>query len=141
MSLPLNWMVLLFFLFNVAIVIIIFAINSKFKWRMIANNLEFTVAKLKSEISSSHNFKEDFTEAIKEIKEKLTERQFEIFLLIVEGLSSKEIAKIINLAPNTIDSNVKDICKNLKVKKRSQLGAIFFNKLKEKAGLEKLLEI
>lgn len=141
MSLPLNWMVLLFFLFNVAIVIIIFAINSKFKWRMIANNLEFTVAKLKSEISSSPNFKEDFTEAIKEIKEKLTERQFEIFLLIVEGLSSKEIAKIINLAPNTIDSNVKDICKNLKVKKRSQLGAIFFNKLKEKAGLEKLLEI
>lgn len=141
MSLPLNWMVLLFFLFIIAVLIIIFALNSKFKWRMIANNLEEKVEKLNTKLSSSPDIITDFSESIIEIKEELSDRQFEIFMLTFEGRSSKEIAEKINLAPNTIDSIIKEICKLLGVKKRNQLGSVFFTKLKDKIGLESFLEI
>ena len=134
-------MVLLFFLFNIAVLFIIFALSSKFKWRMIANKLEIKIEKLNNQLSSSPNIKADFKESIIEIKEKLSERQFEIFILAFEGFSSKEIAEKINLAPNTIDSNIKEICKKLNVRKRSQLGSVFFSRLKEKIGLGSLLEI
>ena len=133
MSLPLNWMVLLFFLFNVTVLIIIFTLNSKFRLRMSVKALEEKIEKLNYKLSTSPDLKADFIEAIKEIREKISERQFEIFILTVEGFSSKEIAEKINRSPNTIDSSIKEICKTLEVKKRSQLGAIIFNKLKVKS--------
>lgn len=141
MSLPLNWMVLLFFIFNASILFIIYVLNSKFKWRMITNELEAELERLNKKISSSPSIKKDFAEALKEIEEKLNTRQFEIFILSIEGDSSKEIAEKVNLSPNTINSHIKAICRNLGVKKRSQLGNVFFDRLKEKIGLESLLEI
>lgn len=141
MSLPLNWMVLLFFILNASILFIIFVLNSKFKWRMITNELEAEVERLNKKLSTSPSIEKDFAEALEDIKEKLNTRQFEIFMLNFEGYSSKEIAEKINLSPNTINSHIKVICKNLGVKKRSQLGNVFFDRLKEKIGLESLLEI
>ncbi len=141
MSLPLNWMVLLFFIFNASILFIIYVLNSKFKWRTITNELEAEAERLNKKISSSPSIKKDFAEALEEIEEKLNTRQFEIFILSIEGDSSKEIAEKVNLSPNTINSHIKDICRNLGVKKRSQLGNVFFDRLKEKIGLESLLEI
>lgn len=141
MSLPLNWMVLLFFIFNASILFIIFVLNSKFKWRMITNDLEAEIERLSKKITSSPSIKKDFTEALEEIESKLNTRQFEIFILSIEGYSSKEIAERINLSPNTINSHIKTICRNLEVKKRSQLGNVFFDRLKEKIGIESLLEI
>ena len=141
MSIPLNWMVLIFFLFIAAVLFIIYVINSKFWWRMRANDLEAELQKLTKRLTSSPDIKVDFNEAMEEIKERLTTRQFEIFIHTVEGLSSKEIAELLNLSPITVDSHIKEICKNLDVNKRSQLGSVFFNKLKEKIGLESLSEI
>lgn len=138
MSLPLNWMVLLFFLFNVAVLIIIFTLNSKFRLRMTVKNLEEKIEKLNFKLSASSDIKTIFNETIKEIQNKISKRQFEIFMLTVKGLSSKEIAEKINLSPNTIDSSIKEICKTLEVKKRSQLGALIFSKLKKRIGLESL---
>ena len=140
MSVPINWLVLFFFIILTVISILVYEINSKFKWRIRANELEDEVQNLKFRLSSSPEIKVDFNEAIEEIKEKLTSRQFEIFIHTIEGQSSKEIAEILNLSPITIDSHIKDICKNLDVNKRSQLGGVFFGKLREKIGLESLLK-
>lgn len=138
MSVPLNWLVLFFFIIMAVIAILVYEINSKFKWRIRANELEDEVQNLKFRLSSSPDIKIDFNEAIAEIKEKLTTRQFEIFIHTIEGLSSKEIGEELNISPITIDSHIKEICKNLEVNKRSQLGGVFFNKLKEKIGLDSL---
>ncbi len=138
MSVPLNWLVLFFFIIIAVIAILVYEINSKFKWRIRANELEDEIQNLKFRLTSSPDIKIDFNEAIAEIKEKLTSRQFEIFIHTIEGLSSKEIADKLNISPVTIDSHVKEICNNLNVNKRSQLGGVFFNKLKEKIGLESL---
>lgn len=138
MSVPLNWLVLFFFIIMAVIAILVYEINSKFKWRIRANEMEDEIQNLKFRLTSSPDIKIDFNEAISEIKEKLTPRQFEIFIHTIEGLSSKEIADELNIAPITIDSHIKEICKNLDVNKRSQLGGVFFNKLKEKIGLDSL---
>ena len=141
MSVPLNWLVLFFFIIMAVIAILVYEINSKFKWRIRANELEDEVQNLKFRLSSSPDIKIDFNEAISEIKENLTSRQFEIFIHTIEGLSSKEIGEELNISPITIDSHIKEICKNLDVNKRSQLGGVFFNKLKEKIGLESIRNI
>lgn len=141
MSVPLNWLVLFFFIIMAVIAILVYEISSKFKWRIRANELEDEVQNLKFRLSSSPDIKIDFNEAIAEIKEKLTTRQFEIFIHTIEGLSSKEISELLNISPVTIDSHIKEICKNLDVNKRSQLGGIFFNKLREKIGLDSLTNL
>ena len=141
MSVPLNWLVLFFFIIIAVIAILVYEINSKFKWRIRANELEDEIQNLKFRLTSSPDIKIDFNEAIAEIKEKLTSRQFEIFIHTIEGLSSKEIADKLNISPVTIDSHVKEICNNLNVNKRSQLGGVFFNKLKEKIGLDSVTNL
>lgn len=138
MSVPLNWLVLFFFIIMAVIAILVYEINSKFKWRIRANEMEDEIQNLKFRLTSSPDIKIDFNEAISEIKEKLTSRQFEIFIHTIEGLSSKEIGEELNISPITIDSHIKEICKNLDVNKRSQLGGVFFDKLKEKIGLDSL---
>ncbi len=121
MSLPLNWLVLFFFIILAVVFFVVYEINSKFKWKERAFDFENEIQKLKIKLSSSPDIKIELNEVMDEIKKELTSRQFQIFIYTNEGLSSKEIADLINIAPVSIDSHIKDIIKKLNVKKRTQL--------------------
>jgi DNA-binding NarL/FixJ family response regulator len=51
----------------------------------------------------------------------LTDKEFEIFRFIAEGLSSKEIAKRLNLSKNTIDSHKRNIKEKLQLRNSAEL--------------------
>jgi len=140
MSIPLNWLVLFFFIILVVVFFLVYEINSKFEWRVKAFSLEDEIQKLKKQISDPTNLKEEFNIAINDIKEKLSLRQYQIFIHTIEGYSSKEIAKILHISPNTIDTHIKEIIKNLNVKKRSQLAGVFINKLGTRLNISLLRE-
>jgi DNA-binding CsgD family transcriptional regulator len=141
MSLPLDWLVLFFFIILAAVFFLVYEINSKFKWRERAFELENEVQKLRNRISSSPSILLELNEVMKDIKKDLTNRQFQIFIYTIEGLSSKEIAEILNIAPTSIDSHIKEIVKKQNVKKRPQLAGVFFEKLKTKIGVESLSDL
>ena len=141
MSLPLNWSIIFVFILLIILLLVVYELKTRVRWKKQANKLEDEVQNLRFRLSSSPGIKVDFNDAISEIKEKLTSRQFEVFIHTIEGLSSKEIAAKLNLAPITIDSHIKEIVKNLNVKKRSQLSGVFFGKLKDKIGLESISDI
>ncbi len=54
MSLPVDWLVLFFFIILISIFILVFEIQSKFKWRDKAFKLEDEIHKLKTQISDPH---------------------------------------------------------------------------------------
>jgi LuxR family maltose regulon positive regulatory protein len=54
------------------------------------------------------------------IAEALSEREGNILKLIAEGLSNKEIARNLTIAPETVKSHVKHIFAKLNVEKRAQ---------------------
>ena len=130
MSLPVDWLVLFFFLILISIFILVFEIQSKFKWRDKAFKLEDEIQKLKTQISDPTPLKSELNITLEEIKSKLTYKQFKIFLYTVEGLSSKEIGEIFGTSPLTIDSHIREILKNLNVNKRSQLSGVLFKQIK-----------
>lgn len=141
MSIPINWLVLFFFIILAVIFLIVFEINSKLKWRARAYELEDEVQKLKNKLSASSNLKLELSEIAKDIKKSLSQRQFQIFMLTIEGLSSKEIANKLKLSARTIDSHIKEILDKFKLEKRTQLFGVFFNKVKTKVGIDYLTEL
>lgn len=48
-------------------------------------------------------------------RELLTEREYEIFLLVGQGRMSKEIAELLSIAVRTVETHRKAICKKMKV--------------------------
>lgn len=54
-------------------------------------------------------------------KSKLTEREYEIFLLLLEHKQNKEIANLLNISRETVKSHVSNILKKLEVKRRSEI--------------------
>ena len=52
--------------------------------------------------------------------QNLSARQRDVFTLIVRGLSNKEIARNLAIAPETVKSHVKHIFTKLNVEKRAQ---------------------
>lgn len=48
----------------------------------------------------------------------LTKRKFEILALLCKGLSNKEIAKTLNLSPQTVKVHLSEIFRELNVKTR-----------------------
>jgi LuxR family maltose regulon positive regulatory protein len=54
------------------------------------------------------------------IAESLSARESDILKLIAEGLSNKEIARNLAIAPETVKSHVKNIFTKLNVEKRAQ---------------------
>jgi DNA-binding CsgD family transcriptional regulator len=141
MSVPLNWFVLFFFIILAAVFFLAYEINSKFKWKQRAFDLEDEVQKLRNRISSSPSIRLELNEVMSDIKKDLTSRQFQIFIYTIEGLSSKEIAEILSIAPTSIDSHIKEIVKKQNVKKRPQLAGVFFEKLKTKIGIDSLSDL
>jgi hypothetical protein len=85
MSLPLEWMVLFLFIMILVVLFIVFEINSKFKWKKYANDLDDENIRLRSKIAQSPTLKIELTEILNEIRSNLTLRQFQIFIYTIEG--------------------------------------------------------
>lgn len=52
---------------------------------------------------------------------KLTDREYEVFLLLLEHKQNKEIAELLNISSETVKSHVSNILKKVKVKRRSEI--------------------
>ena len=105
-------------------------INSKFKWKAQTLSLEKEIEQLKRQVANPENLQKEYNATLQKVEKKLTDRQFEIFLLIVDGLSSKEVGEKLNISSSTIDSHIKEMISNLKVEKRSQFASVLLNELK-----------
>lgn len=57
---------------------------------------------------------EEYKELLKKIKAELTEKEYEVFILLYEGLNYQEIAKILDKVPKQIDNTIQRI--KLKIK-------------------------
>ncbi len=130
MSLSLPWLVLILFATIATVFVIIYEIRSKFIWKEKAFQLEKEIDKLKRQVSDPEKLQKEYNSTLQKIEKKLTDRQFEIFLLVVDGLSSKEVGEKLNISSSTIDSHIKEIITNLKVEKRSQFAGVLLGELK-----------
>lgn len=52
---------------------------------------------------------ENYIELVKQIKSKLTEKEYDVFVLMANGLSYIEIAKILNNTPKQIDNTIQRV--------------------------------
>lgn len=141
MSLSLELSVLLLFVSILLVLLVVFEINSKFKWKKIANDLDDANIQLRAKIAQSPTLKVELKEILDEIKSNLTLRQFQIFIYTIEGYSSKVIADKLFLSARTVDSHIKEILAKLKVEKRSQLSGIFFDGLKNKIKSDSIIDL
>jgi len=130
MPLSLPWLVLILFATIATVFVIIFEIRSKFIWKEKAFQLGKEIDKLKRQVSDPENLQKEFNSTLQKIEKKLTDRQFEIFLLTVDGLSSKEVGEKLSVSSSTIDSHIKEIILSLNVEKRSQFASVLLNELK-----------
>jgi DNA-binding NarL/FixJ family response regulator len=141
MSLPLNWMVLFLFISIAVVLLIAYEVYQKFKWKKLVFEHEDKIEVLKNQLAKSTSLKLQLNEITSEIKSLLSSRQYEVFVLTVEGLSSKEIAEKLHLSARTVDSHIKEIITKLELEKRSQMAGVFFDKLKVKSGVESITEL
>ena len=139
MSLPLSWLVLFFFIILAIVFFIIYEVSSKFKWRMRAQELDEERQKLKSQLLSSSNIELQLNEVVDDLKGLLTQRQYQIFVYIINGLTSKEIAEKLNVASRTVDSHIEDILIKLDIEKRSQMASALLKMIEKKIGINSLL--
>lgn len=63
-----------------------------------------------------------------ELDYKLTEREKQILLKLIDGLEYKEIAQLMDVSPNTVRNHVTKIYKKLHVTTRAQAMKLFSNK-------------
>lgn len=66
------------------------------------------------------DFKETSTEVVLEQTDPLTPREMDVLRLMVEGLTNRAIANILNLSPGTVKGYVKTILEKLLVSDRTQ---------------------
>ena len=52
---------------------------------------------------------EGYIELVNSIKDKLTEKEYEVFVLMIRGLSYIEIAEILNNTPKQIDNTIQRV--------------------------------
>ncbi len=131
MLIPLAWLVLFFFIVIAVVFILIYEVDSKFKWKEEANNLTQENLVLKNKKKDTSSLLEEYGKILNNLQKKLTDRQFEVFLYTIDGLSSKEIGDKLHIAPSTIDWHIKDIKTKLEVEKRSQFAGILIKELKQ----------
>ncbi len=130
MFIPLQWLVLFFFLMIAVVFFLVYELQSKFKWKEEAGTLEKQNAKLKNKPKDKASLLDEYSLILEKLKKKLTERQFEVFLYTIDGLSSKDIGEKLHISPATIDWHIKDIKSKLNVEKRTQFAGILLNELK-----------
>jgi DNA-binding CsgD family transcriptional regulator len=63
--------------------------------------------------------------------ENLTKREYQILTLMLDGISTKEIAQKLNLASNTISKNKKNIFYKLKTKNLIKIYEMNNSKIKD----------
>lgn len=61
------------------------------------------------------------------VTQLLTPRQVECAKLAAKGMSSKEIARELNISPSTVDSHIALALVRYNLKKRSEISSIFFD--------------
>jgi len=130
MSLPKEWLVLFFFILIAFAVLMAYEIRSKFWWKSEVGKLQKENEILRAKIINPGKKYSDYELILEGIKQKLSVRQFEIFLLAIEGNSSREIGDKLNIAHTTIDSHINEIKKHLCVEKRTQLASIVLQEFK-----------
>jgi len=130
MFIPLQWLVFFFFLMIAVVFLLVYEIQSKFKWKEEAGTLEKKYAELKSKAENKAGLLDEYSLILERLKKRLTERQFEVFLYTIDGLSSKDIGEKLHISPATIDWHIKDIKSKLNVEKRTQFAGILLNELK-----------
>lgn len=64
----------------------------------------------------------------KAIDYKLSDREHEVLLLLIEGLEYKEIGQQLNVSPNTVRNHISAIYKKLHVTSKAQAIKVFMNK-------------
>jgi len=131
MSLPQEWLVFFFFILIALAVLMVYEIRSKFMWKSEAGKLQKENEILRAKILNPQGKYSEYELILEDIKQKLSARQFEIFLLTIEGDSSKEIGDKLNISKNTIDSHINEIKKQLGVEKRAQLASIVLHEFKD----------
>ncbi len=71
-----------------------------------------------------HNQPYEIETALDDIRNKLTERQLQIFFLLGQGKSNKEIARDLFISTNTVKIHVSAILKALSLNNRAQTGIV-----------------
>ena len=130
MSLPQEWIVFFFFIVIALSVLMIYEIQSKFMWKSEAAKIQKENEILRAKILNPEGKYSEYELILERIKQKLSSRQFEIFLLTTEGFSSKEIGDKLNISHTTIDSHINEIKKQLGVEKRTQLANLILQKVR-----------
>lgn len=74
-----------------------------------------------NETPSSYNFSSDHSENVKYLNSHLTQRQKDCIFYLTKGMTIKQIAKKLNLAPKTIEHYLKNIRTKLNCKTRAEL--------------------
>ena len=131
MFIPLQWLVLFFFLMIAIVFFVVYEIQSKFKWKEEVGTLQKKNINLKNKVQNKASLLDEYSLILENLKKQLTERQFEVFLYTIEGMSSKDIGEKLHISPVTIDWHIKDIKSKLNVEKRSQFAGILLNELKK----------
>jgi DNA-binding NarL/FixJ family response regulator len=106
---------------------------------MKALELEEQIQKLKRQLLSSSNIEQQIEDINKDLHTILTPRQFQVFVYIIEGQTSKEIAEKLNVASRTVDSHIEEILNKLNIEKRSQMGSAYLKMIENKFGVNSLL--
>ena len=130
MFVPLQWLVLFFFVMIAVVFFLVYELQSKFSWKEEAKILKEQNLILKNKTKNKANLLDEYSFILEKLKKKLTERQFEVFLYTIDGMSSKDIGEKLHISPATIDWHIKDIKSKLNVEKRSQFAGILLNELK-----------
>jgi DNA-binding CsgD family transcriptional regulator len=131
MFVPLQWLVLFFFLILAIVFFLVYEIRAKFNWKEEAHTLLEKNSKLKIKAKNKASLLDEYSAILENLKKRLTERQFEVFLYTIDGLSSKDIGEKLHISPSTIDWHIKDIKSKLNVEKRSQFAGILLDELKQ----------
>lgn len=101
---------------NPIIAVLLISVGLLGAWVYIAID-KYKIRKLSGQILEGSKKETDFAEKLKE----LTERQEEIYHLIIDGKSNKEICALLFIEPSTLKTHINQIYKKLNVESRRQL--------------------
>ena len=108
-----DWLVVFFFIVLSVVFTITYFLSAWRKWVERANRLEEEKDNLMVKLSLNTHLKNNIRKILFEFKENFSERQYEIFVLILEGYSSKEIGDKLFVTSSTVNSHIREITNKL----------------------------
>jgi DNA-binding CsgD family transcriptional regulator len=136
-----EWLVVFFFIVLSVVFTITYFLSAWRKWIEKAKRLEEEKNKLENKLSLNSHLQNNIKDALFEFKEGFSDKQYKIFVLILEGYTTKEIGEKLFISSSTVDSHIREITKKLGVNTRPQISSEFIEKLKANAGISNLLEL